>query len=100
MKNVDIDQRFFLPYRIVCAVRILAFLQYTNSNEMTNLERVKDLHINYVGTGKLMEGFELYYADNVVMSELGEEPRIGKDFNREYERNFLAGIKEIHGADF
>lgn len=66
---------------------------------MTNLEKVKDLHINYVGTGKLLDGFELYYADNVVMSELGEEPRIGKDFNREYERNFIAGIQEIHGAE-
>jgi hypothetical protein len=66
---------------------------------MSNLQNVKDLHQNYVNTGKLLEGFEKYYAENVVMQELGEEPRIGKNANRAHEINFLQSIKEMHGGD-
>lgn len=66
---------------------------------MSNLQNVKDLHQNYVSVGKLLEGFEKYYAENVIMQELGEEPRIGKNANRTHEINFLQNIKEIHGVD-
>lgn len=65
---------------------------------MSNLQHVKDLHLNYVNTGKLLEGFEKYYAENVIMQETGEEPRVGKDANRAYEIAFLQNIKEVHGA--
>lgn len=33
--------------------------------------------------GKAMEGFEKFYAQNVVMQENESEPRLGKDLNRE-----------------
>lgn len=66
---------------------------------MSNLSKLKDLHLNYVNTGKLLEGFEKYYAENVVMQELGEEPRVGKAVNRTHEENFVASVKEIHGGD-
>lgn len=65
---------------------------------MSNLQNVKDLHQNYVNVGKLLEGFEKYYAENVVMQELGEEPRVGKDANRVHEINYMQSIKEVHGA--
>lgn len=65
---------------------------------MTNLERIKDLHLNYVNTGKMLEGFDKYYADDVVMQELGEEPMAGKATNRKREVEFLSGIKEMHGG--
>lgn len=65
---------------------------------MSNLQKAKDLHENYVNAGKLLEGFEKYYAENVVMQELGEEPRVGKEANRSREINFLQSIKEVHGA--
>jgi hypothetical protein len=65
---------------------------------MSNLKNVKDLHLNYVNAGKLLEGFEKYYADNVIMQELGEEPRVGKDINRIHETNFIQSIKEVHKA--
>ncbi len=65
---------------------------------MTNLQKLKDLHQNYVNAGKMLEGFETYYAENVVMQELGEEPRVGKDTNRAYEINFMQSVKEVHGA--
>ncbi len=64
---------------------------------MTHLEKATDLY-QLINTGKLMDGFEKYYHQNVVLQEIGEAPREGKEVNREYEQNFLASIKEFHGA--
>jgi hypothetical protein len=64
---------------------------------MTYLERAKDIY-DMMFQGKLLDAFDKYYADNVVMQELGEEPRTGKAINREYEVNFLNSIKEMHGG--
>lgn len=47
--------------------------------------------------GEIVETFERYYADDVVMSENGLEDRVGKDVNREYEKAFVANV-EFHGA--
>lgn len=47
--------------------------------------------------GEILETFERYYADDVVMSENGLEDRVGKDVNREYEKAFVANV-EFHGA--
>jgi hypothetical protein len=50
-------------------------------------------------TGRLMEVFEKFYADDVVMSENGEEDpaRVGKEANRGYEAYFAANA-EWHGV--
>lgn len=64
---------------------------------MTYLEKTKDIY-SLIGQGKLMDAFEKYYADNVVMQELGEEPRVGKEANRKYEMDFLESVKEFHGS--
>ncbi len=64
---------------------------------MTYLEKVSDLY-HHINTGKLMDGFEKYYHPNVVMQELGEAAREGKDANRVYEMAFLESIKEFHGS--
>jgi hypothetical protein len=50
-------------------------------------------------TGRLMEVFETYYADDVVMSENGEDDpgRYGKEKNRAYEAYFAANA-EWHDA--
>jgi hypothetical protein len=50
-----------------------------------------------MGQGKAMDAFEKYYDNNVVMTELGGEPRKGKELNREYEQKFFSTIKEIYG---
>lgn len=47
--------------------------------------------------GDILETFERYYADDVVMSENGLEDRIGKDANRAYEQQFVENV-EFHGA--
>ncbi|NKB81384.1 MAG: nuclear transport factor 2 family protein [Nitrospirales bacterium] len=54
--------------------------------------------IDGVVTGKILETFDTYYADNVVMSENGSDERVGKAANREYELKFLASVQEFHGA--
>jgi len=47
-------------------------------------------------TGQAMEAFEKFYADDVVMQENSEEPRVGKDVNRKAEEEFFAGVAEWH----
>jgi hypothetical protein len=64
---------------------------------MTYLEKAQDIY-NMMAQGQMMDAFEKYYAENVVMQELGEEPRVGKDVNRQFEIQFMSGIKEMHGA--
>ncbi len=42
---------------------------------------VKDLN-QMVLEGKMMDAFEKYYADDVVMQKMNMEPTVGKDANR------------------
>lgn len=51
-----------------------------------------------IGEGKILEAFDKYYADDVVMQENEDAPRIGKEVNRAYEETFVNGITEIHGG--
>lgn len=45
-------------------------------------------------TGQALEGFDLFYADDVVMQENSDEPRAGKAVNRQFEVDFFASIAE------
>jgi ketosteroid isomerase-like protein len=54
---------------------------------------------NMIAQGQAMEAFEKFYADDVVMQENAEEPRRGKDVNREFEKQFFSSIEEFHGAE-
>ncbi len=60
------------------------------STTETNRKNIQTV-IESIQTGKLMEAFETYYADDVVMSENGvEDPaRVGKEANRGYEQYFV-----------
>jgi hypothetical protein len=48
--------------------------------------------------GKAMEGFEKYYANDVIMQENETVPTIGKDANRQREHNFFSSITDFRGA--
>jgi hypothetical protein len=63
---------------------------------MTNKERAKDLYA-MIGQGQTLQAFEKYYAENVVMQEVGEDIRVGKDVCRKYEEDFVNGVEEWHG---
>lgn len=58
-------------------------------------------HLNQlILDGKLMDGFEMYYDDDVVMQENENVPTIGKTANREREIQFLNNITDFRGATF
>jgi len=64
---------------------------------MTYKEKAQDIY-NQVGQGKLLEAFDQYYADNVVMAE-PRGTREGKADCRAYEEAFLDMIQQFHGLD-
>src|SRR5580700_8054528 len=47
-------------------------------------------------SGKALEAFEQYYADDVVMQENSDEPRVGKAVNRKAEEDFFSSLAEFH----
>ncbi len=47
--------------------------------------------------GRLLETFDAWYADDVVMSENGANERSGKALNRKYEESFINSV-EFHSA--
>jgi ketosteroid isomerase-like protein len=46
--------------------------------------------------GKAMDGFEKYYADDVVMQENTDEPRRGKAACREAEIQFFSSVDKVN----
>lgn len=54
--------------------------------------------IEGIQAGRILEVFDRYYADDVVMSENGIDERVGKAANRAYEEAFVDGT-EFHGAE-
>ena len=48
--------------------------------------------------GQILEAFDKFYADDVVMEEDGST-REGKEANREYEEQFVGSLEEFHAAD-
>ena len=49
-------------------------------------------------SGKAMEAFEEFYAEDVVMQENTEPEYVGKAFNRKREQDFFATIEAWHGG--
>ena len=64
-------------------------------NIKENVKELNDMILN----GKIMEAFEKFYADDVVMQENSDEPRVGKDVNREFEKRFVDNVEEFHGME-
>ncbi len=65
---------------------------------MKNLElKINDLN-SMILNGKIMEAFEKFYHDDVVMQENSDEPTIGKEANRIREEEFVNSITEFRGA--
>jgi hypothetical protein len=68
---------------------------------MTRLEIEASLNeLNrFVLNGKMMDAFEKYYHDEVVMQENHLPPTASKDANRERELEFLNNIIEFRAAE-
>jgi len=65
------------------------------NNDVAALDRQLN---DMILAGKILEAFEEFYADDVVMQENSDPPRVGKDANREFEKQFLASVEQFHGA--
>jgi len=50
------------------------------------------------GQGQMLEAFEKYYHDDIVMVEATGEIREGKEVNLEFEKQWMSTIKEVHGG--
>jgi ketosteroid isomerase-like protein len=64
---------------------------------MNHIEDSKKIY-EMIGQGKLLEAFDKYYDNDVVMVEASGEVRKGKDANRKFQNEFLGMIKEVHGS--
>jgi ketosteroid isomerase-like protein len=49
--------------------------------------------------GEILDAFDKFYAEDVVMQEDSDEPRRGKAANREYEEQFVASLEQFHDAE-
>ena len=66
-------------------------------SEPTCLERATDIY-KMMGEGKMLDAFDKYYHDDVVMQEATGEVREGKATNRAFEEQWMATIQEYHGG--
>jgi ketosteroid isomerase-like protein len=64
----------------------------------TNVQELDKQLNDDVLSGKIMDAFEKYYADDVVMQENSEEPRVGKAVNRKAEEEFMSSVEAFNGA--
>ena len=73
------------------------FEKVLGDDEPTCMERAQDIY-KMMGEGKMLEAFDKYYHDDVVMIEATGDVREGKAASREFEEKWLASIKEFHGG--
>src|SRR5687767_10914885 len=64
------------------------------SNVKANVDQLNQMILD----GKILDAFEKFYADDVVMQDNNYPVREGKDVNREYEKVFVNGLTEFRGA--
>ena len=64
-----------------------------------NLEENVSGYFELLSKGQMMDAFEKYYSEDIVMQENNEDPRVGKEANRKFELEYLSSIEEMHGAE-
>ncbi len=84
----------FVCYR--CKKAIFNIHPYQDT-AMTNLERALDI-IKMSNEGQIMEALEKYYHEDSVKVEGTGEVTKGKAANREFHKEWVASIKEVHGG--
>ncbi len=64
---------------------------------MSLLEKEQELQ-KMVAEGQMMEAFEKFYADDVVMVEPMTGETAGKEANRKREEEWMSALAEVHGG--
>ena len=52
-----------------------------------------------IQSGQIVEAFEKFYANDCVMQDQGFEPWVGKDLNREREKDFVSKITDFRAGE-
>jgi len=60
----------------------------------TNVDQLNQMILE----GKILEAFDKFYADDVVMQDNDYPARAGKEINRQFEETFVNGLTEFRGA--
>ena len=66
---------------------------------MNDLRTDADQLNQMVLEGKILEAFEKFYSEDVVMQDNDYPARVGKDINRQAEETFVNGLTEFRGAN-
>lgn len=64
------------------------------SDLRTNVDQLNQMILE----GKILDAFDKFYAEEVVMQDNNYPAREGKDLNRQYEEAFVGGLTEFRGA--
>ena len=70
----------------------------TATGNRTEVKTLDDELNRQIQSGAILEAFERFYADDVVMQENTDPPKVGKETCRQAERAFLDAIEQFHGA--
>jgi len=73
-------------------------LYHQPASTMSDLNSLDQELNDMILQGKILEAFDRFYADDVVMEE-GDDKRVGKEENREYEEQFVGSLEEFHSAE-
>jgi hypothetical protein len=65
----------------------------------SNVKALDDEINRMILSGKAMEAFEKFYAEDVEMQENSLPPFKGKDVNRKREIEFFSSVEQFHGAE-
>jgi hypothetical protein len=63
---------------------------------MSTIQKLDSELNQMILSGKVLEAFDRFYGDDVVMQENAAEPTAGKAINRAREVEFLGSIGELH----
>ena len=64
-----------------------------------NLEMLENDLNQKILSGEALDAFEEYYADDVVMQEGSDDPFVGKETNREREKDFFSSVTELRALE-
>ena len=70
----------------------------TNAASQPDVKTLDDQLNQQILSGAILEAFERFYADEVVMQENADAPKIGKEACRQAERAALGAVEQFHGV--
>lgn len=65
---------------------------------MSHLDKISNIY-DHISKGTALEAFEEYYAEDVTMILEDGTEVVGKDANRQREKEFFGSVEEFHGID-